>query len=163
MSVQKYYRPQIGPSFKTVAPGQASLGQVGIITNYDVVVSLAAVQIQGMFAAPITIIPAPGTGKAVIVDEIVAEILTTSTQFASGGVVHFFYHGFSTEIMAQTIAAATVNAAAGTTVLQLEPAQTAGGTVITPAVGVDITNATGAFTTGTGTMKLFIRYRVVSL
>lgn len=160
MGVIKRYAPEVGPGFSTLAAGQPSSN---ISQTNNVVVSLTAAQIIAMGTTPITIIPAPGTGLAIIVDEIVAELILTATAFTTGGVVHFYYHGQTTEIMAQTIAAATVNGAAGTTVWQLEPAQTAGGNVITPAVGVDITNATAPFAAGTGTAKLFIRYRTITL
>lgn len=126
-------------------------------------VSLTAANILAMNGAPVQILPAPGTGNAIVVDKILVELNTTATQFASGGVVHFYYHGQTTEIMAQTIAAATVNGGAGQTILLLEPVQTAGGSVVTKEVGIDITNATGAFTTGTGTAKVTVWYSIVTL
>lgn len=129
------------------------------VTRY----ALTAANIQGMYAAPITIVAAPGTGKAIAVRRIVVELNLTATQFASGGVVHFYYHGSTTEIMAQTIAAATVNGGAGQTILILEPVQTAGGSVVTKEVGIDITNATGAFTTGTGTAVVTVYHDVITL
>jgi predicted RecA/RadA family phage recombinase len=127
------------------------------------VVSLTAAQILAMFGTPVSILPAPGAGKAIVVENIAVEIVTTATQFASGGVVHFYYHGLTVELMAQNIAAASVNAAAGTATFFLSPVQTAGGSVISTNLGIDITNATAAFTTGTGTMKVFIKYRTITL
>lgn len=126
-------------------------------------VSLTAAQIILMFTTPQPILAAPLATEAIIVEDITVELILTSTAFASGGVVHFYYHGQTTEIMAQTIAAATVNGSVGTSVYNLKPVQTAGGSVVTSGVGIDITNATGVFATGTGTAKVHIKYRVITL
>jgi predicted RecA/RadA family phage recombinase len=126
-------------------------------------VSLSAAQIIAMGTTPITVIPAPGSGKAIIVDQIVVEMNTTSTQFTGGGVVHFYYHGATVELMGQTLAAAVVTTTAGQAIYILEPVLTSGGSVVTKEVGVDITNATAAFAAGTGTATLFLKYRIITL
>lgn len=126
-------------------------------------VALTAANILAMFATPITLIAAPGAGKAIVVESLAVELILSATAFASGGVVHFYYHGLTVELMSASLAAATVNGAAGTSTYFLTPVATAGGSVISSNLGIDITNATGAFTTGTGTAKVFIKYRVVTL
>ncbi len=127
-------------------------------------VTLTAANIIAMFTTPVPILPAPGLiTQAILVEQIAFELDLTATAFASGGVVHFYYHGQTTEIMAQTIAAATVNGGAGQSVYLLEPVQTAGGSVITPGVGIDITNLTGVFATGTGTIKVTVWYSILTL
>lgn len=124
---------------------------------------LTAAQIISMFTTPIAVVPAPPAGNAIVVQQIVVVLNLTATAFASGGVVHFFYHGQTTEIMAQTLAAATVNGATGQYIFVLEPVQTSGGSVVTKEVGIDITNLTGVFATGTGTAKIFTTYQIVTL
>ncbi len=161
MSTLKDYAPRFGPGYSAVAPGASALTQ--LVTSGTQVTSLTATQIKAMSVTPVAVTPVPGTGKAVIIDSIVVELVTTATVFANGGVVQFQYHGQTTEVMAQQIAAASVNAAAGTYLFALEPAQTAGGSVITPAVAVEITNETAPFITGTGTAKVFTRYRIITL
>lgn len=126
-------------------------------------VSLTAAQIIAMYTTPVTILAAPLATEAIIVEDITVELILTSTAFASGGVVHFYYHGLTVELMAQTIAAATVNGSVGTTLWNLKPVQTAGGSVVSAGLGIDITNATGVFATGTGTAKVHIKYRIVTL
>lgn len=124
---------------------------------------LTAAQIIAMGTTAITIVPAPGTGFAILVRQISVELDLTSTAFTGGGVVHFYYHGQTTEIMSASIAAATVQGSAGTSVYLLEPVATSGGSVVTPAVGIDITNATAPFAAGTGTAIVTIWYNVLPL
>ena len=126
-------------------------------------VNLTAANILGMNAAPVSILPAPGAGKAIVVDNILFEMTTTATAFANGGVVSFPYHGGSTNSHSGTIPAAVVTAGAGTSNTQLGPATGSNGTTIPANTGVDITNATAPFITGTGTAKVQIWYQIVTL
>jgi hypothetical protein len=127
--------------------------------------TLTAAQINAMYTTPVAVIPAPASGQAIVVDAILVELDLTATQFAAGGVVHFYYHGLTVELMAQTLAASAVigSASPSQVLMLLEPVQTSGGSVVTPAVGVDITNATQVFTTGTGTAKITCWYNIVTL
>jgi hypothetical protein len=125
--------------------------------------SLTAAQIISMFTTPVTIVPAPAAGTAIIVRAILIELNLTATAFTGGGVVHFYYHGQTTEIMAASLAAATIQGGAGQTIWQLNPVSTAGGSVVTKEVGIDITCATGVFAAGTGTAKITIFHDVVTL
>ena len=84
MSVIKRYSPEIGPSFSPILPGAPASGS-GLIQGGVQVTPLTAAQIIAMFTTPVAITPVPGTGKAVIIDSIVVEIVRTSTQFTGGG------------------------------------------------------------------------------
>lgn len=123
---------------------------------------LSAANIIAMFTTPVTLIPAPGAGFALNFLGATFEFIGTSTQFTGGGTVELVSHGLSVNLMAGTIAAATIQANA-TAILQFVPVQTAGGTIMTANVGIDITNATAAFAVGTGTMKWAITYQVMTL
>lgn len=131
--------------------------------SYNAVVSLTAAQLIAMEAAPVSVLAAPASGKALVVDSILFEMTTTSTQFTGGGVVSFVYHGGSVAVHAGTIPAATVTTTAGTTNTLLGPAVATNGTVVPAATGVDITNATAPFAAGTGTAKVQIKYRIITL
>jgi|SRR5580700_10744827 hypothetical protein len=126
-------------------------------------VTLTAAQIIAMFTTPVSIVPAPAAGQAIIVEQILVELNLGATAFSGGGVVHFYYHGLTVEVMAQTLAAATIQGAAGQSVYLLEPAQTAGGSVVTKNLGVDITNATAVFAAGNGTAIVTVWYSLVTL
>lgn len=133
------------------------------VKSYTTQVSLTAAQIIAMGTTPVSVLPAPAAGQAIVVERIMLELNLTATVFNLGGPVHFYYHGQTTEIMSQTIAAATVNGGAGQSVYVLTPAETVGGSVVTPQVGIDITNATSAATVGTGTAVLTVWYSVITL
>lgn len=139
------------------------LGGIPGAAEQCVQVTLTAAQIIAMYTTPVSIVPAPAAGQAILVRQISFELNLTATAFASGGVVHFYYHGQTTEIMSATIAAATVNGGSGQSIYLLEPVATAGGSVVTPAVGIDITNATGVFATGTGTITVTVWYNTQTL
>jgi hypothetical protein len=126
-------------------------------------VSLSAANLIAMNGAPVAILAAPGSGKAIVVDRILFKMVTTATAFTSGGTVQFNYTGGSVATHAGTIPAAVVTAGAGTSYTELGPAVATNGTTLTANVGVSITNNTGAFATGTGTAVVYIEYRVITL
>lgn len=127
-------------------------------------VNLSAAQLIAMGTTPVAILAAPGAGKAILVDEILFEITRTSTAFTNGGVINFQYHTTTTSVPhSGTIAASVVTGGAGTVQTALGQNTGASGLVIPANEGIDITNATAAFAAGTGTAKVFLRYRVVTL
>lgn len=127
------------------------------------IVNLTAAQLIAMNGTPVSVLPAPGAGLALVIDSILFEMTTTSTQFTGGGAVSFNYHGGSTAVHAGSIPASVVTAAAGNSNTLLGQAVAANGTTVPGNTGVDITNATAAFAAGTGTAKVQIRYRAVAL
>jgi predicted RecA/RadA family phage recombinase len=126
-------------------------------------VSLTAAQVIAMNATPVSVLAAPAAGMAIVVDSILFEMTTTSTQFTGGGAVSFVYHGTSTAVHAGTIPATVVTATAGSSNTLLGPAVATNGTTVPAATGVDITNATAAFAAGTGTVKVQVKYRLLTL
>lgn len=131
--------------------------------------TLTAAQIIGMYAAPQLIIPAPPTGYAINPIQTVIEVDPTATQFTGGGVVApqigNTVHGGGT-LFTTTLAAAVVNGAS-TVVTQL--AGTGANVTLVKSTGSNATaglylsNATGAFATGTGTLTVYLIYNLVSL
>lgn len=122
--------------------------------------SVSSTNILNMFTTPVNLIAAPPTGFSIIINNICFVITRTATAYASGGVVTFIYTG-SVAAHTGSVPAATVTGGAATVLTQLGPGTGANGIVVPTATGVDITNATGAFTTGTGTGKAIIDYRVI--
>jgi hypothetical protein len=149
------------PAINTTGGLISSAGlSVGTAFNTQISYTLTAAQILAMFATPVTIIPAPGANKAIIVNSIVLQTKPGATNFAAGGAVNLQYHGTAILPHAASVPAATINSATAS-VNDLPPP--AG--VIQPPVntGVDITNATAAFTTGNGTVVVTVAYTILTL
>lgn len=156
----------------TIAPGQMTRYlSDGVATWYgdgssssgvssEVQVSLSAANILALNATPITLVPAPGAGKVIIVESILLKMVTTSTQFANGGALEFRYTNASGAKVTADIAAAVVTAAAGTSYTSVAGVTTSLTNVANAAITVN--NATAAFITGTGTAVVTIRYRIVT-
>lgn len=166
MGYQKSKRKLLSPGFtegKTAANplGGIQASELAPHVVQTAIIALTAAQLIAMNGTPVSLIPAPGAGYALVDVSLAFEMITTSTQFTGGGAVSLAYHGGSVNPCGGTIAAGVVTAAAGTSVTQVGPAA---GPITVPAnTGIDITNATAAFATGTGTAKAFVRYRVIAL
>lgn len=130
---------------------------MGSATYCSDTVTLSSAQILALFGTPVAVIAAPLTGLIAIVDRILFQMLPTATQYAAGGVVTFQYSGGGV-VHTGSIAAAVVNAATAsyTTLVAV-------GATGLAATSITVSNATGAFTTGTGTAKIQIDYHLVSL
>ena len=96
---------------------------------------------------------------------MVRPLTVNPTAFTGGGALNLQYHTTTASVPhAGTIAASLVTTGgAGTAQTYLGPNVGANGLVVPANEGVDITNATAGFAAGTGTAKVFIRYRVVTL
>jgi hypothetical protein len=132
-------------------------------TFQTLVTTLTAAQVLAMYATPVQLIAAPGAGKSIQILGCLIRVTPTATQFASGGVVAPQYtntnHGGGT-LITNTLAAAVVNGASAVdTSLGLVAAGAANLTV-PQNTGVFLSNATGAFTTGTGTVTVILQYAV---
>jgi hypothetical protein len=128
--------------------------------SFQAQIALSAADILGMNATPVTLIPAPGAGKIIIVDRILLKMVRTSTQFASGGAVEYRYTNGSGAKVTADMSATLVTGAAGTAYASCAGVVTE----LTPVANaaVVITNASAAFTTGTGTGVVTINFRVIT-
>src|SRR5262249_47448648 len=97
-----------------VSDGEAKVGAVRFgasnVVNRRAVVPLTSANILGMFGTPVTILAAPGAGKALVVRKILLAF-TAGTQYASGGVVTFQYSG-GAAVHAASIPASVITSAA---------------------------------------------------
>lgn len=129
--------------------------------------SLTAAQFNGMYAAPVSVLAAPGAGKLLLPQLILMEMDYGGAAFASGGVVGFQYG--NTAQLAGTIATTTEAAAdffqTADTVFKFA-GSTGNSSFILASLAnsaLHISNLTGAFTTGTSTFSGTIFYRVLSV
>lgn len=127
-------------------------------------INLSAAQINGMYATPVLVL-AGISGKAIFVDTVNFDLTGTATQFAGGGVVNVQYdntaNGAGTTCHAD-IAASVVTGATGLVKThRISKDLSAIATASIDGKGLYISNKTAAFTTGTGTAVLTVRYHVV--
>lgn len=123
--------------------------------------AVSSASILAMNATPVNLIAAPPAGYSVIVNNVMFQMTRTSTQYANGGTVNLVYTGGSVVPHSSTVPATVVTGAAGVVLNNNGPVSAANGIVVPTATGVDITNNTAAFITGTGTLKVYIDYSVV--
>lgn len=129
-------------------------------------VTLTAAQVLGMYATPVQLVAAPGSGKLILIDSILWDIAFVSAQYAAGGAIQAQYgntiHGAGSPASA-SIAAATLNGVSASGFL----ANGSGSATLNAPATVEntavfLSNATAAFTTGDSTVNLYVRYRVVT-
>lgn len=127
-------------------------------------ISLTAAQINGMYAAPVVVIAAPGSGKAISIVKAQFVITRTATAFADGGAAIIQYdstvNGGGTQACDSTIASTVITGAAGASHTIRNGAVTSDSTATIVNKGIYISNDTAAFTTGTGTATLDVWYTV---
>lgn len=122
-----------------------------------ITVSLTAANIIAMFTTPITAI-AGVAGQVPVIEGAVWSLTAGGTQFTGGGTTKLVEETSGTTLMTGP-AASFVNGAASAVQTRLP----SDGVARTSGKGIQISNNTGAFATGNGTMKLFIAYRMVTL
>jgi hypothetical protein len=155
----------------TLGPGLSFVGTTlqvagGSLTQ-QAIVPMTLAQFLGMYAAPFQLIAAPGAGNMIIVDSVYINLIYGSAALAAGGAVSVQYgnaaHAAGT-LITNAEAAADYIAAAANTMFKLSG--TLGTGVLTSAginTAVFLSNATGAFTGGTGdTFNVIVNYRVVA-
>lgn len=122
-------------------------------------ISLTATEIKALHTAPKTLVAAPGVGKIVIVDQIIPSLTFVTPAYTNNGALSFFYDTLTTSLVAQyTNIAATAN-----NISYCGPDDTS-----TNLTGGDnkavIASASGtAYLDGNSTLKLFIKYRIITL
>lgn len=126
-------------------------------------VRLTSAQILGMYATPVQIIPAPGANKFVVLGRSVFSYIFGTTQYAAGGAIGLEFgnvaHGAG-QAASNTLAAATFNGYAASNTFELTPVN-ANVTANVVNLGIYLSNATGAFTTGDGSLVVSVDYRIM--
>ena len=134
-------------------------------SEQHVTVTLSAAQINGMYAAPVQLVAAPGSGRTILISRVAIRLTRTSTAFAAGGAAIIQYgntvNGGGTQAADSTIASTFFTGAAGVSESARGGANplTDQGTTL-ENTGIYLSNASGAFTTGTGTATADVWYRV---
>lgn len=129
--------------------------------------TLTAAQFNGMYAAPVLLVAAPGANKLLVVERMALVMTYGGANFAAGGVVAAQYdstvHGAGV-LATNTEAAADFFAAASTTfAFNGNAGNTVGIMPFTTTVnkGLYLSNQTGAFTTGDSTFVAHVWYKII--
>jgi len=149
----------------TIAAGAVTSAKTAATLIQYAEVDLTAAQWNGMYAAPVALVAAPGANKVIVVDKIVYNMTFVSAQYAAGGAVVAQYdstvHGAGSPAAA-TVAAATVNGYAASTGIMVDGAMASVAFTAMVNKGLYLSNDTAAFTTGDSTWKVQVWYRIVA-
>lgn len=137
-------------------------GLVGSLQTASV--AITAAQFNGMYAAPVALISAPGANKIIEVQSMKLIMTFGSADFAAGGVVAAQYdstvHGAG--VPATNTEAAADFFAGASTVFNFFSSTVLAPFSTTVNKGLYLSNATGAFTTGDSTFVANILYRILA-
>ena len=136
--------------------------QSGVISVKQAIaqVTLSAAQITTLHSAPVPLVAAPGAGIALVLDAALFQFKYGSVQFTGGGAVNPVYHGATTNLLAGSVAAATIQAAANATI---SLGSMASALSVTTNVGIDLYAATADFAAGNSTAIVLLWYTVYTL
>jgi hypothetical protein len=148
-----------------IANNAVGVGQLALNTIQYVQVAMTAAQWNGMYATPFQIIAAPGAGLIIQAEKVWYDMAFVAAQYAAGGVVNLQYdstaNGAGVAATADT-AAATITGLAASSIVS--PGGFAGAFAQSTTVnkGLFMSNKSGAFTTGDGTWKINVAYRIIT-
>lgn len=123
-------------------------------------ITVTSDQIKAMYATPVEIIPSPGAGKIIVIDQIVSKFNYGTVAYTNGNNVSIRSTdniGNNFVIMPVASVRGVVNA------YYVTPYMSDSAYVPGLNTGIEIYNNTSAFTTGDGTLTLQIRYRILTL
>jgi len=139
----------------------AKVNQGGDVTQAREV-SLTSADILGL--TDFELIPAPGTGKLVIVDQVIYSYTHITTPYTFTGVLRIDYTGNTTELVNPVATTMLTNSAS--IITSCYPlADQSDNVVLTAGIdtSVSLTLVNAAPTGGDGTLKIFIKYRTITL
>lgn len=127
-------------------------------------VTLSSADILALNTTPKELLPAPGVGKVLILDQIVYSYTYGTTQYTGGGIIRPVWRGGTTAVwgtgVTGELAVALMQAASSYIGIRCQSAVSIAQLENT---AIDLYAATGDFATGDGTLKVFIKYRILTL
>lgn len=160
-----------GANYALVNNGSGALSWIAPTTISPiqyVQVALSSADIKGMYATPVQMIAAPGSGFMIVIVNASMETLPSGTAYLLGGPVTLQYgntnHGGGDSATGGTLAAADILGATSTLYTFPLPATSSAYVIATDSnKGIFISNSVAAFSTGTGTAKINITYYVIAV
>lgn len=148
------------PAGAGVLPSANSPGATDSQIKTDTV-TLSSTDIGNLFTTPKVLVAAPGAGKILVFDSVVIFFDVGGTQYIGGGDIRIEYTGDNTNLMQVAAGAATFTGAAD--VIRREQGVVDIAISAFVNTGIEMLNASAAFTLGNGTAKVFITYRIITL
>ena len=154
----------------TITPTQMAVNGVtsaalALNTIQYVQVAMTAAQWNAMYATPYQIIAAPGAGLIIQTEKVWYDMAFVAAQFAAGGVVNLQYDNTANGAgvaVTSDVAAATINGLAASSIVPATSTTSAFAQSTTVNKGLYMSNKSGAFTTGDGTWKINVAYRIIT-
>jgi hypothetical protein len=133
--------------------------------TFSKTVTLSSSDIQTMYTTPVQLIAAPGSSKVISLDDVVFYLSYGTATYAGGGTVELNYDTDGTQLLGTTnVASCITTSSSNVQKGNILPISTS---TFNITVGINkaivITNNTGVFTTGDGTLKVFLKYRILTL
>ena len=128
-------------------------------------VSVSSAELKAINSSPKVLIAAPGSGKAISLDEIVFSFTYGTVQYTSGNTLFPVWTGNTTNILGNEGNSEIANAvvtAASSSISRRAFSSASASTPILSNTGISLYSSAN-FTTGDGTFKLFIKYRIITL
>jgi len=149
-----------------IAPNTIASTDIATDVIQYVNVPVTAAQVNGAYATPFVLIAAGGANTLIRIHDVTIELDYGSAQFAGGGAMALQYDNTANGagvLASAALAAATLNGFTADSVVGLAGAAAAGTAAATVNKGIYLSNLTGAFTTGTGSVLNFhISYSIVT-
>jgi hypothetical protein len=156
---------QVDGTSITVANGVIST----IAAIRSVSVTLSAAQINGMFAAPVLVLPAAGPGTVILPSRILLNAVFGSAAFTGGGNVALYYGATSppVSVASLTLVAPVLTSFSSNQILPGLGSSGSAAGIVTSALAVNqglyVSNATGPFSGGAGcSVILTVQYQILS-
>jgi hypothetical protein len=131
----------------------------------NAIVTITADEIKALHTTPKVLIAAPGAGKIIVVENV-ALSLDAGTQYANGDQLNIRYDTVAVNLTSP-IASTFVTSAADVIILRFAgSSSTANDVTLTGGANKNVqiaTNTATAYITGTGTINLSIKYRILSI
>ena len=132
----------------------------------EATLTLTAAQVNTMYTTPVELLPAPAAGSFYVVQQAILVNENGGTAWTSGGAITIGYSNAnpgSPNALTGTIAATFLTSPVAKQIITLAGAQIATALESTvDALGIFISNATGVFATGTGTLKVRLLFTIVT-
>lgn len=157
--------PISGQALIATDPTHATWQTFNVITD-DLIkvatVSLSSAQILSL-KTPVELIPAPGAGKIIIVDEVILSYTNGGTSYTGGNTLDFKYDGNVTSCGLSGISGSAITGASIIIRQYVYSTSTDITSAVNKNLAISVYSGGSNFATGNGTAKVTVVYRIITL